>query len=78
MTTSIVALDTFQKARYQYMEISDLGTSCAEQRGLERRGVRDPPCICQTFRGAILLVLSMRCFLSSFNCSFSSGYMVLR
>lgn len=37
----------------------------------------DQPCICQTFRGAISLVLSTRCFLNSFNCSFSSGYMFL-
>lgn len=33
----------------------------------------DLPCICQTFRGAISLVLSTKCFLNSFNCSFNSG-----
>lgn len=31
------------------------------------------PCNCQTFRGAISLVLSTRCFLSSFNCPLMSG-----
>lgn len=40
-------------------------------------GRRDPPCICQTFSGAISLVLSTKCFLNSFNCSFSSGQRVL-
>lgn len=41
-------------------------------------GFGNTPCICQTFRGAISLVLSIRCFLSSFNCSLSSGYIVLK
>lgn len=39
--------------------------------------IKDSPCICQTFRGAISLVLSTKCFLNSFNCSFNSGYRVL-
>lgn len=47
-----------------------------EKRGKEKIKSR-PPCICQTLRGAISLVLSTRCFLSSFSCSFNSGYRVL-
>lgn len=36
------------------------------------------PCNCQTFKGAISLVLSTRCFLSSFSSSVKSGYNCLK
>lgn len=32
------------------------------------------PCSCQTFKGAISLVLSTRCFRNSFNCPSKVGY----
>lgn len=36
------------------------------------------PCSCHTFKGAISLVLSTRCFLSSFSSSDKSGYSCLK